>query len=903
MKIPVLILFILITVMVNAQSYTVSGTVVDSEKGVKMSSIALLYPTDSTVAFFTMSDEKGVFRFRHVNQGRYILNINKENYESLMTPIELTSADTNLGVIVLYPLSKEIETVEVIAERTPLIFKGDTIEYNASSFRTQPNAVTEDLLRKLPGIEVDAAGNIKAQGQTIEKIMVDGKEFFSNDPKVVSQNLPAEAIKKVQVFDEKSDFEQMTETTDADKNPTINLILKENSKNLWFGNTQIGGGTNQRFEGGIKAFNFTSKHQLAILGMSNNINRFGFSVDDYIDYTGGVQQFIDNGGKLELNSSEVPIDFGQPIYGNNTSGVGAINYSINKHKNKNTNFTYLGSAIDKRLSESYKKSFFLPAETIYSNGNTLDNQFSGNQRIGFNHRNKTDSTRQLRINCGMTFTNGRNELSSDAQDTLNNFILNSYQRESSNRHNEIKGDGSVSFTKKTGKNRFSDILRINGDFSSRFLNSGTNWMNKNQFYTTNTLEIEQQRLNTQQVDGNGSLSIAFAKLTTKKWLLEAQLKTSIRTSLETRLQELWLSEYKTIDSISGKFQTSNYNLRPGLSIQRTVKKTTLNASINYDLSQQVFLLRNSISYAEKKYGYFTPQFSIDYAINQTNNLRFELQSGVNLPTISQLNPITSVANRMQFSTGNPNLIAEYYHSANISWRLFDHFNFISTFINANFTYTLDKINISRTVFPDYSQSISFVNVKDDKSGVCMIDFSAPIRKLKLTTHLRLSGQLNQGISIVNGVDNQTINMSHKYEFSVENRKKEKWDLLGGIRVNFSNTRFSFQQSLNNNFTDLTGFGTIRYLITDKWSFETKIDISNYQITGQENSIIIPLISSTISRFLFKSRATISFTGYDLLNRNTGIQQSSRLNYFEVTRSNVLNRYYMLKFTYKLKSKQ
>src|SRR5690606_2593335 len=193
------------------------------------------------------------------------------------------------GRILLYPNEAAmLNEVVITGERVPIRINGDTLEYNAGSFKVKPNAVVEDLLRKLPGVQVDKEGNIKSMGKDVTKVLVDGKEFFGDDPKIATKNLPADAIEKVQSFQKRSEESLFSEIDDGQREQTLNLVLREGKKTGYFGEALGAGGVPGRYEGSLKAFKFRSKTQLAALGMLNNINKFGFSLQDYLSFSGGI---------------------------------------------------------------------------------------------------------------------------------------------------------------------------------------------------------------------------------------------------------------------------------------------------------------------------------------------------------------------------------------------------------------------------------------------------------------------------------------------------------------------------------------------------------------------------------------------------------------------------------------
>jgi hypothetical protein len=267
-----------------AQKFSVTGTVTDTVRSpLPSSTVMLLNPKDSTLVNFGVADSKGFFEIKGVNQGDYLLKITFVGYASFERKISASgnSPIVNIGFITMQPQNLQLSEVVIRGEKAPVTVKRDTIEFNASSFKTKANANVEDLLKKMPGMEVDTDGTVRAQGQEVQKVMVDGREFFGRDPKLATRNLPADAVDKVQVFDKKSDQAIFTGIDDGIKEKTINLELKEDKRNGAFGNVMAGYGTNDRFQGKASINRFGKGQQLSFLGMGNNINEQGFSFGDF----------------------------------------------------------------------------------------------------------------------------------------------------------------------------------------------------------------------------------------------------------------------------------------------------------------------------------------------------------------------------------------------------------------------------------------------------------------------------------------------------------------------------------------------------------------------------------------------------------------------------------------------
>src|SRR5437764_622228 len=252
----------------------VTGIAVDTvaKQPVTSATITLMRKNDSSLVSFTMTDKSGRFALTGIQSGEYRLLITHINYHSAIVSVKIADDHTvlDLGNIIMNDRSKVLSEVIVTSETPPVTLVGDTIQYNAGSFKTQPNANVEDLLKKLPGVKVEKDGTVKAQGEKVQKVLVDGKEFFGNDPKIATKNLPADAIDKVQVYDRLSDQAQLTGFDDGNSEKTINLKLKKDKKRGMFGKINAGTGTDERYQAKLNVNSFKGARQLSVIGMGNN---------------------------------------------------------------------------------------------------------------------------------------------------------------------------------------------------------------------------------------------------------------------------------------------------------------------------------------------------------------------------------------------------------------------------------------------------------------------------------------------------------------------------------------------------------------------------------------------------------------------------------------------------------
>jgi hypothetical protein len=391
--------------------YTLTGKLTDDAgEPLAAGSVMLLQASDSILQSFAITAADGQFSFADVPPGEYVFKANYLKHRNLAKSITVggEATEINLGQLKMTPESSKIDDVEITDERIPIRFKGDTIEYDAKAFTVQPNAPVEELFKRLPGMEVDRDGNIKAQGEEVTRILVDGKEFFGDDPKVASRNLPAESVDKVQVFDKMSDVSEFTGIDDGTRTRTINLTLKEDYKTGYFGNVAAGYGTKERFEAKANLNRFGDKSQLSFLGQANNTNQQGFTMKDYMGFVGGMGNLMNSSdptqsmsaGDLGLNLSS------NPNSGFFTTGAGGLNGNWTPNTKTQITASYFYNYLRKDISRDLFK------ETILDEGSFITNQNGGPNRqkskpsrvflleTGLRFANETEPSCQLQNQCG-----------------------------------------------------------------------------------------------------------------------------------------------------------------------------------------------------------------------------------------------------------------------------------------------------------------------------------------------------------------------------------------------------------------------------------------------------------------------------------------------------------------------
>ena len=413
MRYPLLLFVSLLTfnLAIAQSSATISGTVVDStsRKPLMEASVSLLLARDSSLVTFGITDGDGRFVFPKIAEGQYRVLVTYVGYKSRAKRITVTKDDptATVGTIDLVAQSQTLTEVSVQGERAPIAVKGDTLEFNAGSFKTRPNAQVEDLLKKLPGVEVDRDGNVKAQGQDVRKVLVDGKPFFGNDPKMATRNLPADIIDKVQLFDQSSEQSTFSGVDDGDREKTINITTKKDKRKGSFGQQTIGvgpkPGDDARYSGRVSLNRFNNGQQISVLGMANNINQQGFTAQDLglgNSFGGAGQGQGGGGGGNVVRGGQGGGNFGgQGQVGSSAitqSWAAGINYRDGWGKKVDVVGSYNASNTNTLTSQSSRRQNVLPNVGVAGAPARVDSSFVTNKANGSDNTN-TNHRANLRL--------------------------------------------------------------------------------------------------------------------------------------------------------------------------------------------------------------------------------------------------------------------------------------------------------------------------------------------------------------------------------------------------------------------------------------------------------------------------------------------------------------------------
>ena len=864
-----LVLIILSLAMAGSvmAQHALTGTVSDEQgEALGYATVALLNPSDSILNYFGVTDNKGTFRIRNIKEGDYLLQYSFVGMETLYKNISIPApGGEDLGTQALAPNS--LEEVTIIEDYIPITFKSDTVEFNPNAFNTKSHAVVEDLLKKIPGIEVDEAGNMKALGEDVVNVRVDGKEFFGKDPKVATKNLPADAIMKVQVYDKKSDESEFTGVDDGVRERTINLLLNEDHKKGYFGNVEAGFGTGTRYSADGKIYRFSEKLQSALLGMANNINEFG--------YTGSH-------GK----------QWGASVEGENQSMAGGLNLSYNAEGTNRYFLSYLASTNKKELEELRTTENYLPDGTYYQQSMVNEEERNTPHMVNLGVRHKFNERHNLILDGDLSISS--NKLFSEGftrtgvEDALINTLDNTTTTESSVIDAEAKANYVVKFNE--GRTQFK--TEVSGYYHHD--NSLLNWRDTISLYNPDSMDLFIQYRDEYSDRAGLIVTPGLVQRIKQFWFLSANIELGTQSENLNRQQVFESEGGIPVDTLYPPFGTRQIWAGPSLSLKRNSNKSQVEFILKGTANQFDKLMDGS-SLDKPTYYYFQPGFNYEYKYRTGRRVNVRYGTSVNMPSVMQLYPVLNTLNLLLIYQGNLDLIPEYSHNLSASWWYFDQFSFTSLFARLGAGYIKDKIGWSQSTNENLITLVRPVNTPDQRSAYSYISFSTPIRRLGMKVSLTSHENWSKGLSIINGDNNTQSNFLHSFSVRFENRKKEKWDAALGSNVSITDARYSIS-SMNTVYYNTSVYTDIRFTPNEKWSFETLASVVNYNSKSFDEAVSIPLITAGISYYFLRGeRASLTLRGYDLLNKQQGFERISQTNFLQQREWNTIGRYVMLEF--------
>ena len=895
----------------------VKGLVYDTlaKRSVADVTITVLAKKDSSLVTFGMTDNAGRFSLDNIPAGEYRLLLTHVAYHnaSKNLTIDENNKQVDLGRLVMNDRTTVLQEVVVSSEAPPVTLIGDTVQYNAGSFKTPPHASVEQLLKKLPGVEVGKDGTVKAQGQTVNKVLVDGKEFFGNDPKMATKNLPADAIDKVQVYDKMSDQAQLTGFDDGNSEKTINLKLKKDKKKGAFGKIMGGGGTDERFEGRFNVNSFKGARQMSVIGMANNTNSEGFSFMDMMNFTGELGRLM-RGGNGNINiqiTSDNPM---AGVLGGNNRGIrtiwgGGINYNniIGNKIDFTSNYFY--NHYNPKIESQVERQFILPDSSYFHRQNSVSDNSNNSHRLNLGVDYIIDSFHSLKITPSLGYQKTGNDVFSDYQQVGNDGKLsnNGFNRSLSN-STSYNFRNDLLFRKKFRRRgrTFSLSLQtsLNNSETDGSLRSVTEFLARNgggTFVDT----INQQIINESDLRGYTGRMV-YTEPLFKRSLMEFSVGKSQNSNTAQKVTYDYNDgngKYDRVnDSLTNDFENKYGFVNAGFRVRTQKKKYNYAVGITWQQAELEGKIISGFkdSVIKKTFSNFLPTARFQYNFTRFKNFTLNYRAFTNQPSASQLQPVPDISDRLNIREGNPDLSQEYTHNIQINYMGVNPFRNKNLFAFFNLNRTDNKIVNSDSLFASGVRKTKPVNVDGVYNLTGDISIGLPLRFLKGSLRMGSNLGYNRGKQFINGLGNTINTISAGPRLTIESDPTDKLSLSFTAGTNFNRTKYSLQPTLNTSYFSQVYETDINWQLPGGFYFNTDF---TYTVNNQLNdgfNARVPLWGASLSKQMLRfNRGELKLRVNDILNRNVGVSRTSNQNYIEDSRVNTIRRFALLTFTYNL----
>ena len=913
------LLFLFANLVTLAQN--ISGTIADTtnKKEVVNVVVAVLKPVDSTLFKFVRTDKEGRFTLKNIPAGKYILMVTHPSYADLLDDITVTAEGLQLNSVSLIPKSKLLQEI-IIKSGGAMKIKGDTTIFTADSFKVSANANVEELLKKLPGIQVDKDGKIKAMGETVEKVLVDGEEFFGDDPGMAVKNIRADAVKEVQVYDKKSDQSEFTGIDDGKTKKTINLKLKDDRKKGYFGKIDLSGGLNNnqgdRYNNNILLSSFKGKRKIAGYFLNGNTGQDGINWQDNDKFGGDNDNFsvsADEDGGLNFNwqggnSDDEPyVDTQNGFVKNNNAG---LQYN-NKWKDDKQGISFSPKYSYQDYLNTKKTFTQTQVADSFFNDNAIENMHVKKQifKLKAVYDIKIDSLNSLKLTAKLNTYNTESQSYRTSVNTGQSGKLNHTSLRDLNTNSDKNAlSGNLLFKHKFKKLRRTFSLsadwNVLNNKSTGFLKSD------NEIYTNDIISFSQKFDQQKEYDKNTKQFLAKAVYTEplgKKYSLQLDYEVSIGNGKNDQTTYSFSpvsGKYDDhVDSLSNSFNQRITVNKPGFKINYNYKKLKFNIGSSIGFTQFDLMDQTFGRDYKRNYTNFFPNANLTYAYKSGHNLRFYYNGNTTQPRIDQLQLLRNNTDYFNQVLGNPFLKPSFSNNFNLSHQSYDFIKDFYIYQGLSFTQTSNAITDSRIINGTTGKTISQpVNTDGNFNFNFYGGGGFKLKKLNIRVDLGPNVGYNHSTEIINGLNNVTKNLNAGFRVYLTKSKDKAYDINISNNFNYnSNSTQQYNTKIKYN-TNETGLNATYYL-KKVWSLQSDFNYFVRQKTPQfQNNLSNQLWNAKLQRTFKKDEYTLYFSVRDILNQNTGIERNFYSNTLSEVRNDRLKRYWMLGFTWNFKNK-
>lgn len=896
-----LTIFFLCVYFVNAQNtktydFEISGSLIadNDQLPLESATIYLEQKKDSTLVTYTLSDAKGQFFLEGKTKTTDLqLSISYVGYKPIRKNIDLTKNNTiDFKKLTLDSDLDELNAV-VLKVSPPITVKKDTLEFNVRSFKTKKDANVEDLLKKLPGVEVDDDGQITINGKPVNKILINGKPFFGNDPTIATKNFPKDIIEKIQVLDTKTKSQAFTGEQADGENKTVNLVVKKENNKGVFGRTAAGIGTDDKYQYAGMYNRFDNDEKFSALAGGNNINSPGFSYGEIRDMFGG-------GSGVSSNS----LGRGNGI---TTSDNAGLNYANDYGKNIEFSSNYFFSRSDSDNEVSSESEQILEEETYYTNSRSTSSSQNYNHTANIEFDIKRDSTWLFNIAPSFKYNQQENhnisykESLDEVKDTVNTSNNSTFNKTN-------KGDFAtdLDITKRYGIDGGFIRVRTSAAFTSE---------KKDNFLNSETIVTNDESSNVlrdQFTDVHNTSQNLNTSFTYRQPLIANLFFLDVKYSFVRNRNQ---SDEKTYDydddtalynSFNSDLSTDYVNIDqshvPGISFSLRNKKISLRFSNYYRFRslENTDDLRPEYS-IKKEFNNFEQNTNLRYRISNMSSLNFNYRYQNSPPSLRYLQAFEDVSDPTNTIIGNPDLKPQTSHDM---YAYYNYFNHQKQYGFNGFVYgsiVNDKTVTDRTIDENYISTTEYKNVDGNRFVTGRIEGNKTFKftdKTSLSLRLQLRPRFEQNVAFNNGVLYNSKVTSFEPSLRLRYDWRDVFEISTQYNPEYTNTKYNISSMENQKFTTHQARINTTTKVPEKleWSNTLNFNYNPNVADGFQKSSWFWNMS--VSYSVLKDKGLISLNGYDILNQNTNVRRWASGNTITDYRSTVLKQYFMLGFSWK-----
>jgi hypothetical protein len=912
-KISVFLVFCLFSLSTLAQSnYSIKGSAIDTSTNLKLISatVCVLNAKDSILRKFTYTGEGGIFSINGLPAGKFILLMSYKEYADYVEQFTLDAAHptVDFGAVSMRLKAKILQEVMIKGQVAAIKIKGDTTEFNAKAYVIQPNDKVEDLLKQLPGMQVDKDGKITANGQAVNKVLVDGEEFFGDDPTLVTKNIRADMVDKVQLYDKKSDQAAFTGIDDGVKTKTINIKLKEDKKNGTFGKITGGVGTDDYYEGQAIFNRFKAREKYSAYATVANDGKtgLGFGDSNNLGTSGNNVQIGDDGSISIFSSGNDALDSFNGTY--NGQGLplarsGGVHYDSKWNSDKeiiNTNYKIGSIEVNGTTTTTGQQT--LPTGVINTNSNQTFNNYAFRQKADVAYTVKPDTSTTLKIAGDGTVKNFsvNNDYQTTAEGSTNNLI-NQQSRNVRNNGDQQIFDVSALYTRKFKKPRRTFSWNVSEAYNTNqtkgYLISETDFYNTlgvkdsaqivNQYKTTNTVSsaLNSNMTYTEPISKAMSLMVNYG--------FAVNNNTQDSKSFDQSAPGI----YNILDNTySNNYKFNQLTNQVGAIVNYKKNKLTFNIGTKASDVNFKQIDENTGTVYRRSFINWNPQAFFQYRKSQQESFSFNYNGNTTQPTIDQIQPVKVNTDPNNITVGNANLKASFTNSGYFYYNNYKVLTGQSVFMYGYFSLTSDAIVNNTTIDAATAKSTSqYINLigKTPYNYNYNVGISRTIKPVDVNAGISLSTNGNVSYSYTNGQLNMSRSDTYSASLNLSKYAAKKYSFSASGGPQYTLNEFSLQPNGNNNAAGLNINGYTAYYLPAKFYVASDIRYNYSAATQAFDAQHKAIWNASINKtFLKEDKLKLTLAVNDLLDQNTNYSRRISGNTINQTNTNGIKRYFM-----------